>query len=277
MRTFLFVSKYLDGFRMGTKLASMLNGKRLVVVMPAFNAERTLKKTYDNIPHEVVDEIILTDDRSSDRTAELSSLLGISTFRHDRNRGSGANQKTCYGHALRAGADVVVMLHPDYQYDPKLITALASLVAEDIYDAVIGSRVLVKGALKGGMPVYKYLSNRFLTFYQNFLTGHKLSEYHTGYRSFSRRVLTELPLLENSDDFVFDNQMLLQVLHFGFRLGEISSPARYEEDSSTINFRRSLRYGSGCLRAGLAYRTSKWGILRPRIFRGNGLRLNPTR
>lgn len=251
----------------------MINGKKICVVMPAYNAERTLEQTFQEIPSGVVDEVILTDDGSSDKTAQLSKSLGIKTYQHDRNKGYGANQKTCYSRALESGADIVVMLHPDYQYDPRLIPTLARLVAEEINEVVIGSRILVDGALAGGMPLYKYISNRFLTFVQNCLTRHALSEYHTGYRVFSRRVLEELPLAENSDDFLFDNQMLLQVLYFGLSVGEVSAPAKYDEMSSSINFRRSVRYGFGCLWTGILYRLAKWGLARPGIFQKNGRRL----
>lgn len=251
----------------------MINGKKLIVVMPAYNAERTLKKTFDMIPHEIVDGIILVDDGSIDKTAIISERLGIKTFVHDINKGYGANQKRCYEEALKAGADIVVMLHPDYQYNPRLITAMSSLIAEEIYDVMIGSRILVSGALKGGMPFYKYISNRFLTFIENLMINQKLSEYHTGYRAFGRRVLETIPILENSDDFVFDNQMLLQVLFFGFKIGEISCPALYNEESSSINFKRSIKYGFGVLLTGLQYILAKTGIIRIPIFDRSGNKL----
>ncbi|MBU1626372.1 glycosyltransferase family 2 protein [bacterium] len=251
----------------------MINGKKLIVVMPAYNAERTLKKTFDMIPHEIVDGIILVDDGSIDKTAIISERLGIKTFVHDINKGYGANQKRCYEEALKAGADIVVMLHPDYQYNPRLITAMSSLIAEEIYDVMIGSRILVSGALKGGMPFYKYISNRFLTFIENLMINQKLSEYHTGYRAFGRRVLETIPILENSDDFVFDNQMLLQVLFFGFKIGEISCPALYNEESSSINFKRSIKYGFGVLLTGLQYILAKTGIIRIPIFDRGGNKL----
>lgn len=225
----------------------MLHGKKIVVVMPAYNAARTVKRTYDEIPKDIVDDIILTDDASTDETVELARTLPIRTLRHDRNRGYGGNQKTCYSEALRQNADIVVMIHPDYQYTPKLITAMAAMIAVGEFDVVLGSRILGTGALKGGMPVYKYVSNRILTFIQNFFLGQKISEYHTGYRAWSRQVLETLPILENSDDFVFDNQILAQAVHFGFRIGEISCPCRYNPDGSSISAIRSIRYGLGVL------------------------------
>lgn len=251
----------------------MINGKKIVVVMPAYNAEKTLKKTNDEIPREYIDDVILVDDYSSDRTARLAEELGIRTFVHRENRGYGGNQKTCYREALQLGADVVIMLHPDYQYTPKLLVAMGSLIAFGQYDAVLGSRVLSEGALKGGMPLYKYISNRFLTFVQNLLMNKKLSEYHTGYRAFSRRVLETLPLGENSDDFVFDNQMLAQICYFGFSIGEVSCPAKYFEDASSINFRRSVVYGLGVLRTSCAYRLQKWGLKQSGIFNAQGAAL----
>jgi glycosyltransferase involved in cell wall biosynthesis len=225
----------------------MLNGKRVVVVMPAYNAARTVEQTYRELDRDAVDEVILVDDRSADATAEIARGLGIVTHVHEENRGYGANQKTCYRLALEHGADIVVMLHPDYQYDPRLVTALAGMVASGVYDCAIGSRITGGGALRGGMPYYKYVANRILTFVQNLLLGQKLSEYHTGFRAFSRELLMGLPLLENSDDFVFDNQMLAQVICFGYRIGEISCPTKYFEEASSINFTRSCRYGFGVL------------------------------
>lgn len=226
----------------------MLNGKKIVVVMPAYNAERTVRQTYAEIPHEIVDAVILVDDRSSDATAQVSKSLGIHTILHTHNLGYGGNQKTCYKAALELGADIVIMLHPDYQYTPKLITAMASLIANGLFDCVLGSRILGTGALAGGMPVYKYIANRFLTLYQNVLVSHKLSEYHTGYRAFSKEILQSLPLTENSNDFVFDNQMLLQIIYAGFRIGEITCPTLYFEDASSISFKRSVKYGLGVLK-----------------------------
>ena len=225
----------------------MLAGKRIIVVLPAYNAEKTLQRTYDEIPKDIVDDIILTDDASADDTVRLARSLGILTLRHDRNRGYGANQKTCYAAALARGADVVVMLHPDYQYSPTLVPAMASMIVSGHYDVVLGSRILGGGARAGGMPLYKYLSNRALTAAQNLLTGQKLSEYHTGYRAWSRGVLERLPLLNCSDDFVFDNQMLTQAIHAGFAIGELSCPTRYFPEASSINFSRSVTYGLGVL------------------------------
>ncbi len=241
--------------------------------MPAYNAEKTLKKTYDAIPHDIVDDIILVDDKSSDQTVNCAKKLGLKLFIHNKNKGYGANQKTCYKQALERGADIVVMLHPDYQYNPRLITAMSSLVAEEIYDVVLGSRILGGKSLKSGMPLYKYLSNRFLTFIENIMIGQKLSEYHTGYRVFSKKALETLPLLENSDDFVFDNQMLLQALFFNFKIGEISCPTKYETDSSSINFFRSLKYGIGVLLTGLQYVIAKNSIIKISIFNKDGKKL----
>ncbi len=226
----------------------MLEGKRVAVVLPAYNAARTLRRTVDEIPRDVVDDIILTDDASRDETADLARAMGLHTLRHDANRGYGANQKTCYAAALARGADIVVMLHPDYQYSPRLVGAMASMVASGHYDVVMASRILGKGALIGGMPRYKYLFNRVLTLAENMLLGQKLSEYHSGYRAWSRAVLERLPLLACSDDFVFDNQMIAQAFHFGFRVGEMSCPTRYFAEASSINFRRSVVYGLGVLR-----------------------------
>ncbi len=248
----------------------MIHGKRVVVVLPAYNAERTLRRTIDEIPPGFIDRLILVDDGSWDRTAQLSQELGLRTIMHDANRGYGANQKTCYREALKDGADVVIMLHPDYQYTPRLTVAMASLIALEQYDVVLGSRILSRGALRGGMPIYKYVSNRILTLVQNILLREKLSEYHTGYRAFSRRVLEALPLLANSDDFVFDNQMLAQVMYFGFRVGEISCPASYFPEASSINFRRSVVYGLGVLKVSLLFRLSRWRWLRSPIFDPQG-------
>jgi glycosyltransferase involved in cell wall biosynthesis len=244
----------------------MIHGKRVVVVLPAYNAEHTLRRTIDEIPPGFIDRLILVDDGSSDRTAQLSQELGLTTITHDANRGYGANQKTCYRAALEDGADVVIMLHPDYQYTPRLTVAMASLIALEQYDVMLGSRILSRGALRGGMPAYKYVSNRILTLVQNILLREKLSEYHTGYRAFSRRVLEALPLLANSDDFVFDNQMLAQVIFFGFRVGEISCPASYFPEASSIDFRRSVIYGLGVLKVSLLFRLSKWRWIRAPIF-----------
>jgi glycosyltransferase involved in cell wall biosynthesis len=238
----------------------MLNGKKIVVVMPAYNAEKTLEKTYREIPFEIVDEVILVDDASHDRTAELAMGMGLHTIIHEKNLGYGGNQKSCYRAALGLGADIVIMVHPDYQYTPKLIPAMASMIAYDEFDAVLASRILGTGALKGGMPLYKYFANRFLTLFENLLLGHKLSEYHTGYRAFSREILENLPLEKNSDDFVFDNQMLAQIIWFGFRIGELTCPTKYFADASSINFRRSMVYGLGVLKTSAQFRLQKWGI-----------------
>lgn len=248
----------------------MIYGKRIVVVMPAYNAESTLEQTYSEIPFDFVDEVILVDDASRDSTSELSRKLGITTITHSKNRGYGGNQKTCYKAALERGADVVIMLHPDYQYTPKLLVAMASLIANGQYDVVLGSRILCDGALKGGMPVYKYVANRFLTFTQNVLIGMKLSEYHTGYRAFSRDVLLKLPLEENSEDFVFDNQMLSQAVYFGYSIGEISCPAKYFEEASSINFNRSVKYGLGVLQTSFQFFFHKRGMSKTKLFDASG-------
>lgn len=252
----------------------MINEKKVIVVMPAFNAGHTLEKVYAEIPHAIVDEIILTDDKSSDETVIVSKRLGITTFEHKHNKGYGANQKTCYKAALSSGADIIVMLHPDYQYNPRLITAMASLISEGVYDVVIGSRILGTGAIQGGMPRYKYYANRFLTAFQNVLIGQKLSEYHTGYRAFSRQVLQTIPLIENSDDFIFDNQMMLQTLYFGFRVAEISCPTVYNKDSSSINFSRSALYGFGVLLTTVQYVVARIGVATPKIFSKSGKTLS---
>ncbi len=239
----------------------MLNGKKIVVVLPAYNAETTLRRTVQEIDRTIVDELLLVDDHSSDGTSAEAKKLGIPTIRHEVNRGYGGNQKTCYEAALSHGADVVIMLHPDYQYTPQLLTAMAGMVAYGTYDFVLASRILGRGALKGGMPVYKYVFNRILTLIENVLLGLKLSEYHSGYRAFSREVLRALPLDLNSDDFVFDNQMIVQAHRAGFRIGEISCPTRYEAESSSINFKRSMKYGWGVLLTALQYRLELWGIV----------------
>lgn len=238
----------------------MIHGKRLIVVLPALNAARTLARTVEEIPPDVVDGLVLVDDGSTDETVAISRGLGVHTIVHDANRGYGANQKTCYRAALELGADVVVMLHPDYQYSPLLVPAMASMVACGQYDLVLGSRVLGIGALKGGMPLYKYVSNRALTFAENILLDLKLSEYHTGYRAFSRELLEALPLDRNSDDFVFDNQVLAQTAYLDFRIGELSCPARYEPESSSINFTRSAEYGVGVLGTALRFRLARLGL-----------------
>jgi glycosyltransferase involved in cell wall biosynthesis len=254
----------------------MLHQKKIVVVMPAYRAEKTLEDCYRDIPHDVVDSVLLVDDASDDATIAVAQQLGIRTHRHARNRGYGGNQKTCYSLALDAGADIIVMLHPDYQYEPRLITAMAAMIASGVYDVVLGSRILGKTALAGGMPRYKYIANRVLTLLQNILVGAKLSEFHSGYRAFSRRTLETLPLLANSDDFVFDNQMLVQALAFDLRVGEISCPTKYFADASSINFRRSLRYGLGVLFTSAVFRLWKWKLARPRFLSGESQwRLTP--
>lgn len=230
--------------------------------MPAYNAAKTLKQTYNELPHDVVDEVVLVDDHSNDDTAELAHSIGINhVIVHDENLGYGGNQKTCYSYALNLGADIVIMVHPDYQYTPKLCTAMASLIANGVYECVLGSRILGIGALKGGMPTYKYVANRFLTMFQNIMLGYKLSEYHTGYRAFSAKLLKQLPLDQNSNDFVFDNQMLLQIIFAGYQIGEITCPTLYMEDASSISFRRSVQYGLGILRATVEYKLCKWHLL----------------
>ncbi len=238
----------------------MLNNKKIVVVMPAYNAQATLKETYDNIPKEFVDEILLVDDCSVDKTVEVSKELGIKTITHDKNLGYGANQKTCYAHALDFGADIVIMLHPDFQYDPKLIPALISMIAYDNYDCAIASRMLVGSAKNSKMPKYKYFANKFLTAFQNFFLNKSLSEYHSGYRAFSKEVLKSLPYEKMSNDFVFDNQMLALIYHKGFSIGEISCPTKYFDGASSINFLRSCKYGFGVLKVSLLYRLSKIGF-----------------
>ena len=251
----------------------MINGRRVAVVMPAYNAEKTLEATVRELP-QLVDIRILVDDYSTDRTVEVAQQLGLQIFVHDRNYGYGRNQQTCYREALAAGADVVIMVHPDYQYTPLLVTAMASMVAYDIYDVVLGSRIIGGTALRGGMPFYKYVANRFLTAFENLFLRVKLSEYHTGYRAFSRKVLTELPLLENSDDFVFDNQILAQCVYFGFRIGEVSCPTKYFEEASSINFLRSVNYGLGVLATTMQFALQKSGLARFRRFSPQGRRLD---
>ena len=250
----------------------MINGKRIAVVMPAYNAERTLEMTVSELS-DVVDIKILVDDSSKDQTASLSRQLGITTFVHEENFGYGRNQQTCYRQALAAGADIVVMLHPDYQYTPLLVPAMAGMIASGVYDMVLASRILGGGALRGGMPVYKYIANRFLTAFQNLFLGVKLSEYHTGFRAFSRDLLERLPILENSDDFVFDNQMIAQAVMFGFRIGEISCPTKYFAEASSINLNRSIQYGVGVLATTLTFVLHKLGIIHLARFDANGRRV----
>jgi glycosyltransferase involved in cell wall biosynthesis len=252
----------------------MINGQRIAVVLPAYNAEKTLETTVRELP-DLVDICILVDDHSSDRTVEIAKQLGLQFFVHDKNYGYGRNQQTCYREALAAGADVVIMVHPDYQYTPLLVTAMASMVAYGVYDVVLGSRIIGGTALRGGMPFYKYVSNRLLTAFENMFLRVKLSEYHTGYRAFSRKVLLDLPLLENSDDFVFDNQMLAQCVYFGFRIGEVSCPTKYFDEASSINFRRSVKYGFGVLATSLQFGLQRAGLAHLRIFNDKGRRLEP--
>ena len=246
----------------------MYKGKKLIVVMPAYNAAKTLRKTYDEVMEQgIVDLVILVDDASNDETSAIaSSLPHTKVFVHERNRGYGGNQKTCYRMALEAGADIVIMVHPDYQYTPQLIPAMATMIGNGLYPCVLGSRILGGYALKGGMPPWKYLANRFLTLAENILIGAKLSEYHTGYRAFSRELLEALNMDENSDDFLFDNQMLAQIIWLGFTIAEVSCPTKYFAEASSINLRRSIRYGIGCLMTALTFRLAKMGIIRSRLF-----------
>jgi glycosyltransferase involved in cell wall biosynthesis len=252
----------------------MLLGKKIVVVLPAFNAAQTLGRTVADLDRELIDEVLLVDDASSDATVALARSLGLRILIHRANLGYGGNQKTCYRAALELGADVVVMVHPDYQYDPRLVPAMASMIASGVYDIVLGSRIIGNGAIRGGMPRYKYVANRLLTACQNVLLGEKISEYHTGYRAFSRAPLETLPLEANANDFVFDNQILAQAFYFGFRVGEISCPTRYQPESSSINFLRSCTYGLGVMQTSVLYRLARLGILRPAIFAREGGRLS---
>lgn len=245
----------------------MIQHKKVVVVMPAYNAAKTLEQTYREIPFDIVDEIVLVDDASGDQTVAVAQQLGIQhIIRHDQNKGYGGNQKSCYNKALSLGADIVIMVHPDYQYTPKLIPAMASIIASELYPAVLGSRILGKGALKGGMPLYKYIANRFLTGFQNIVINQKLSEYHTGYRAFSKEVLQSIDYQANSDDFVFDNQMLSQIFMAGFEIAEITCPTKYFTDASSINLKRSMIYGLGVLKVSLMYRLQKMGMARFAIY-----------
>jgi glycosyltransferase involved in cell wall biosynthesis len=252
----------------------MLNGKRIAVVMPAYNAEKTLPATVQELP-DIVDIRILVDDNSADRTVEVARELGLVHFVHDRNYGYGRNQQTCYREALVEGAGFVIVVRPDYRYTPLLVTAMASMVAYGIYDVVLGSRIIGGQALRGGMPLYKYVFNRFLTAVENLFLGIKVSEYHTGYRAFSRQVLIKLPLLENSDDFVFDNQMLAQCAYFGFKIGEVSCPTKYFPEASSINFRRSVKYGLGVLGTTLQFALQRWGLAKFPIFSDKGRKIEP--
>jgi glycosyltransferase involved in cell wall biosynthesis len=239
----------------------MLNGKKICIVLPAYNAAETLEMTYAEIPFDIVDEVVLVDDASKDNTSEVGRKLGIQHIvRHEQNRGYGGNQKSCYDKALSLGADIIIMLHPDYQYTPKLIHAISGIIAYDVYPVVLGSRILGKGALKGGMPMYKYIANRFLTLFQNILMSQKLSEYHSGYRAFSKEIFTKINIEANSDDFIFDNQMLAQIFYAGFEIGEVTCPTKYFEEASSINLARSTTYGLGVLWTSVKYRLAKWKI-----------------
>lgn len=241
----------------------MYNGKKVVVVLPAYNAALTLKRTYDEIPMDLVDEVILCDDASRDNTVELARQIGIRhVLVHEQNKGYGGNQKTLYNKALELGGDIIIMLHPDYQYTPKLIPSMVNIIGEELYPVVLGSRILGRGALAGGMPLYKYIANRFLTFTQNLLVSYKLSEYHTGYRAFSREVLETIHFNANSDDFVFDNEMLSQIIYAGFHIAEVTCPTKYFEEASSINFKRSMKYGLGVLRVSFNHRLAKMGWLK---------------
>ena len=251
----------------------MLNNKKIIVVMPAYNAARTLAQTYREIPLDVVDEVLLVDDHSSDATVALARDLGLTVFLHEQNLGYGGNQKTCYRQALKRGAEIIIMLHPDYQYSPKLVVSLAGMIASGEYDMALGSRILGTGALKGGMPLYKYIANRFLTFVQNLLLNYKLSEYHTGYRAFARAVLENLPLEENSDDFLFDNEILAQGVYFNYRIGEVSCPTKYFAEASSIDFARSVKYGLGVLGTSVKFRLQRTGLGEFRLFDPAGKKL----
>jgi len=244
----------------------MLNGEKIIIVLPAYNAEKTLMQTYEEIPKDIVDDIILVDDGSRDNTAEISKKLGIRTIIHPSNKGYGANQKTCYREALKKNPDIIIMLHPDYQYSPKLILAMASMISSGLYDVVLASRILGRGAIRGGMPLYKYISNRVLTMIENYMLGYKLTEYHTGYRAYSSEVLKNIPFTKNSDDFVFDNEILAQIIYFKYRIAEISCPTRYFPEASSINFSRSVKYGLGVLSTGLKFLIHKMKIKKVSIF-----------
>jgi len=246
----------------------MLNNKNIIVVLPAYNAEKTLEDTYNEIPFDIVDDVIFVDDASIDNTVEVAKRIGIKhIICHEKNKGYGGNQKTCYDEALKLNADIVIMLHPDYQYTPKLIPSMAYIIANDIYQVVLGSRILGKGALKGGMPLYKYFFNRFLTFAQNILINEKISEYHTGYRAFSKEVLEKINYHANSDDFVFDNQMLSQIVYAGFNIAEVSCPTKYFAEGSSINFRRSLVYGLGVLKTSFCHFFQRTGVAKYSIYK----------
>ncbi|MEM9364481.1 MAG: glycosyltransferase family 2 protein [Planctomycetota bacterium] len=252
----------------------MFNHLRVIAVLPAYNAEQTLRRTVDEIDRDWVDEIVLVDDASTDDTVKLAEELGLHVVMHAKNRGYGGNQKTCYKTAISLDADIVIMVHPDYQYTPHLIPAMVSMIGNDLYDCVIASRILAGKARSSGMPTYKYIANRFLTLFQNVLQHSKLTEFHTGYRAFTREILEQIPLEENSDDFVFDNQMLAQVIFFGYRIGEVSCPTKYFAEASSINFQRSCKYGLGCLITATLFRLARWGVLRAKIFSPSGNKLS---
>ncbi|MBS1779316.1 MAG: glycosyltransferase family 2 protein [Bacteroidetes bacterium] len=245
----------------------MINNKKLVIVLPAYKAALTLERTYNEIPFDIVDDVVLVDDNSPDNTVEVAKQIGIRhIIKHEANKGYGGNQKSCYRKAMELNADIVVMLHPDYQYTPKLIHTLASMIAYDVYPVSFGSRILGKGALKGGMPMYKYVANRFLTLFQNIMLGQKLSEYHTGYRAFSADVIKSIDFSHNSDDFVFDNEMISQIFMNGFEIGEATCPTKYFEEASSINFSRSMKYGRGVLRVSIVHRLHKWGLVKSKLY-----------
>lgn len=245
----------------------MINQQKVIVVFPAYNAEKTIRLTYEEIPFDLVDDVILVDDCSSDRTAEVAASLGIKhIIRHEKNKGYGGNQKTCYNKALELGADIVIMLHPDYQYTPKLVAPMAHIIASGVYPVVLGSRILGRGARKGGMPYYKYIFNRLLTLFENIIIGQKLSEYHTGYRAFSSQVLRTIHYEKNSDDFIFDNQMIAQIFMAGYEIAEITCPTKYFDEASSINFRRSMTYGFGVLATAFRYRLHRWKIVRSNLY-----------
>lgn len=245
----------------------MFNGNKVVVVLPAYNAEKTLEKTYQEIPFDIVDDIVLVDDNSSDATIQKAKELNINhIIKHEKNKGYGGNQKSCYRKALELNADIVIMLHPDYQYTPQLIHAMTSIIGNKVYPVVFGSRILGNGALRGGMPLYKFIANRFLTFFQNVLLGEKLSEYHTGYRAFSKEVLMSVNFEICDDDFIFDNEMVSQIFFKGFQIAEITCPTKYFEEASSINFSRSLKYGLGCLRVSLIFRLAKWKLIKSKLY-----------
>jgi glycosyltransferase involved in cell wall biosynthesis len=246
----------------------MLNGKKIIIVLPAYRAAQTLERTYKEIPFDIVDDVVLVDDNSPDNTVDVAQAIGIRHIvKHEVNKGYGGNQKSCYAKALELGADIVVMLHPDYQYTPMLIHAMASMIAYDVYPVSFGSRILGKGALKGGMPMYKYIANRFLTLFENILINEKLSEYHTGYRAFSAEVVRSIDFTHNSDDFVFDNEMISQIFMNGFEIGEITCPTKYFDEASSINFKRSMEYGLGVLRVSLTHRLHKWGLMKSNLYK----------